>query len=50
MKIYKFQNATIRVYGKVSKERLRKATINLIKQSYKYKNTNGGLQNNICQQ
>lgn len=43
MKIYNFQNATICVYGEVSKERLRKATINLIKQSYTYRKDKGGL-------
>lgn len=33
MKEYKFRNATICVYGSISKERLRRATINLFKQS-----------------
>ena len=42
MKTYKFHNATVYVYGEVNKERLRRATINLIKQSYKVK---GGLYN-----
>ena len=37
MKTYRFKNATICVYGEVNKERLRKATIQLIKQSRKYK-------------
>lgn len=36
MKTYKFKNATIYVYGEVCKERLRKATIELIKNSRKY--------------
>ena len=44
MKKYKFRNATICVYGEVSKERLRKTTINLIKQSRKYKKIEGGSQ------
>jgi hypothetical protein len=35
MKVYRFKNATIRVHGEVSKERLRKATIQLMKQSIK---------------
>ena len=38
MKTYRFENATIYVYGEVNKERLRKATIKLIKDSRKYKN------------
>lgn len=37
MKTYRFKNATIHVHGEVSKERLRKATIRLVKDSYKYK-------------
>lgn len=37
MKTYRFKNATIYVYGEVNKERLRKATIKLIKDSRKYK-------------
>ena len=37
MKKYRFKNATIYVHGEVSKERLRKATIKLIKDSHKYK-------------
>lgn len=37
MKTYRFENATIYVYGEVNKERLRKATIKLIKDSHKYK-------------
>jgi len=37
MKTYRFKNATIYVHGEVSKERLRKATIKLIKDSHKYK-------------
>lgn len=37
MKTYRFKNATIYVHGEVSKERLRKATIKLIKDSRKYK-------------
>lgn len=36
MKTYKFKNATIYVYGEVSKERLRKATIQLVKGWRKY--------------
>lgn len=45
MKTYKFQNATVYVHGEVSKERLQKATISLIKQSYKYSKVKGGSQN-----
>lgn len=37
MKTYRFKNATIYVHGEVDKERLRKATIKLIKDSQKYK-------------
>lgn len=37
MKTYRFENATIYVYGEVNKERLRKATIKLVKDSHKYK-------------
>lgn len=37
MKTYKFKNATIYVHGEISKERLQKATIELIKNTHKYK-------------
>lgn len=37
MKTYRFKNATIYVRGEVGRERLRKATIKLVKDSYKYK-------------
>lgn len=37
MKTYRFENATIYVYGEIDKERLRKATIKLVKDSRKYK-------------
>lgn len=37
MKTYRFKNATIYVHGEIDKERLRKATIKLIKDSQKYK-------------
>lgn len=37
MKTYRFENATIYVYGEVNKERLKKATIKLVKDSQKYK-------------
>lgn len=37
MKTYRFKNATIYVHGEVNKERLRKATIKLVKDSRKYK-------------
>lgn len=37
MKTYRFKNATIYVRGEVDKERLRKATIKLVKDSRKYK-------------
>ena len=37
MKKYRFKNATIYVHGEVDKERLRKATIKLVKDSRKYK-------------
>lgn len=43
MKTYKFPNATIYVHGEVNKERLQRATINLIKQSYTYRKNKGGL-------
>lgn len=45
MKTYKFHNATIYVHGEINKERLKNATINLIKNSYKYKKSKGGLTN-----
>ncbi len=41
MKTYRFKNATIYVHGEVNKERLRKATIQLMKNSYKYKKLKG---------
>ena len=37
MKTYRFKNATIYVHGEVDKERLKKATIKLIRDSHKYK-------------
>lgn len=37
MRTYKFKNATVYVHGEVDKERLRKATIELVKNSRKYK-------------
>ena len=37
MKTYRFKNATIYVNGEINKERLRKATIKLVKDSQKYK-------------
>ena len=37
MKTYKFENATIYVYGEVNKELLRKATVKLAKDSRKCK-------------
>lgn len=37
MKKYRFKNATIYVHGEINKERLRKATIKLVKDSQKYK-------------
>lgn len=37
MKVYRFKNATIYVHGEVNKERLKKATIKLVKDSHKYK-------------
>lgn len=37
MKTYRFKNATIYVHGAVDKERLKKATIKLVKDSHKYK-------------
>lgn len=43
MKTYRFKNATIYVYGEVNKERLQKATVQLIKQSRKYKVVNKGV-------
>ena len=36
-KIYKFENATITVRGEVSRERLEKATIELVKAARKQK-------------
>lgn len=37
MKTYRFKNAIIYVHGEVSKERLKKATIKLVKDSHKFK-------------
>lgn len=37
MKTYRFKNATIYVHGEVDKERLKKATIKLVKDSHKHK-------------
>lgn len=37
MRTYKFKTATVYVYGEIDKERLKKATITLIKESKKYK-------------
>lgn len=37
MKTYKFENATIYVYGEVNKELLKNATIKLFKDYRKYK-------------
>ena len=37
MKTYKFKNATINVTGEVSRERLEKATIELVKAARKVK-------------
>lgn len=37
MKVYKNENATIYIYGEVNKERLKKATIELVKNTQKYK-------------
>lgn len=37
MKEYRFKNATIYVHGSISKERLKNATIQLVKSSQKYK-------------
>ena len=37
MKTYRFKNATVYVHGEVCKERLKKATIKLVKDSQKYK-------------
>lgn len=45
MKTYRFKNATICVHGEIDKDRLRKATIQLIKQSRKYKVVNEGVTN-----
>lgn len=36
MKTYRFKNATVYVHGEISRERLRKATIKLVKQHRKY--------------
>lgn len=37
MKTYKFKNATVHVCGEINKERLKAATIKLVKDSRKYK-------------
>lgn len=37
MKEYRFENATIYVYGELDRERLRKATVRFAKRSCKYK-------------
>lgn len=41
MKTYKYQNATIHIYGDVDKERLKNAAIQFIKKSYRYKKMKG---------
>ena len=41
MKIFKYKNATIRVRGEVDKERLKTATIQFMKKSYRYKKMKG---------
>lgn len=37
MKVYRYENATVYIYGEVNKERLRKATVELIKGAQKCK-------------
>lgn len=37
VKKYKFKNAIVYVYGEISKERLKEATIKFLKKTYKYK-------------
>lgn len=37
MKVYKYKNATIYIHGEVNKERLKKATIELVKNTQKCK-------------
>ena len=41
METYKYNNATVRVYGEVDKEKLRNATIKFLKKTYRYKKTKG---------
>lgn len=37
MKTFKYKNATINIRGEVDKERLKNATIQFLKKSYRYK-------------
>lgn len=37
MKTYRFKNAIVRIHGDMNKERLEKATIKLVKGTWKYK-------------
>lgn len=41
METYKYKNATIHVRGEVDKEKLKKATIQFLKKTYKYKQMKG---------
>ena len=41
MKTFKYKNATIHVRGDVDKEKLRNATIQFLKKTYRYKKAKG---------
>lgn len=45
MKTFKYKNATIHVRGDVDKEKLKNATIQFLKKSYRYKKTKGDYKN-----
>lgn len=41
METYKYKNATIHVRGEVNREKLKNATIQFLKKSYRYKKVKG---------
>lgn len=45
MKTYKYKNATIHIRGDVDKEKLKNATIQFLKKSYRYKKMKGDYKN-----
>lgn len=45
MKTFRYKNATIHIRGEVDKERLKAATIQFVKKSYRYKRAKGSAGN-----